>query len=126
VKRPQLFGVTTEDLLEALKAPEDWTRHQAKRVLKERGAKVLPALAAWVRKLDAADPDHQHHLVEALWTYQTLDVVEPSLLKTLLNAKDPHARAAAARVLKYWHARLPVALELMADRVQDDHPRVRL
>ena len=49
----QLVEAKVEDLLEALKAPEDWTRQQAKRVLKERGAKeVLPALETWVAKLD--------------------------------------------------------------------------
>src|SRR5262249_48255101 len=43
VPRPQLVGATTEALLDALKASEDWTRHHAKRQLKERGAKVVPA-----------------------------------------------------------------------------------
>ena len=49
-------------LLEALKAPEDWTRHFAKRTLKERGRKVKPMLAAWVSKLDPADAAYEHHL----------------------------------------------------------------
>ncbi len=75
VERPKLVGASVPALLEALKAPEDWTRHHAKRVLKERGAKeVVPALAAWVKGLDA-----DHARLEALWTYQTLDVVEPDL-----------------------------------------------
>ena len=124
--RPQLVRASTEELLEALKAPEDWTRHHAKRILEERGAKVVPALAAWVRKRDATDPENEHHLLEALWTYQSLDVVEPNLLQTLLHARDHRARAAATRVLQYWHARLPDAAELLAARVADDHPRVRL
>ena len=37
VQRPQLVGATVDALLDQLKAPEDWTRQQAKRVLKERG-----------------------------------------------------------------------------------------
>ncbi|HEV3260855.1 MAG TPA: PVC-type heme-binding CxxCH protein [Gemmataceae bacterium] len=126
VKRPQLAGAGTETLLEALKAPEDWTRHHAKRVLKERGRKVLPALAVWVRKLDPNNADHEHHLLEALWSYQSLDVVEPDLLKTLLSAKDHHARAAATRVIQYWHGRLSNPMELLAPRVADEHPQVRL
>jgi putative heme-binding domain-containing protein len=126
VDRPQLVGASTEDLLERLKAPEDWTRQQAKRVLKERGAKVLPALAKWLTRLDVADPDYEHHLLEALWTYQALDVTEPNLLRTLLHAKDHRARAAAVRVLQYWHDRLPNSTEFLAARVADDHPRVRL
>jgi putative heme-binding domain-containing protein len=126
VKRPHLVGARTEGLLEALKAPEDWTRHQAKRVLKERGKEVLPALAEWVRRLDPADPEHEHHLLEALWTYQALDVVEPNLLAALLRAHDPRARAAAARVVASWHGRLDHPIELLAAGVADDHPRVRL
>lgn len=124
--RPRLADATTADLLDALKSPEDWTRHHAKRLLKERGASVLPALAAWVNGLMAVEPDYEHHRLEALWTYQSLDVVEPKLLGALLNAKDPHARAAATRVVGHWHARLPNALELLAARVTDEHPRVRL
>src|SRR6266481_147542 len=112
VPRLQLVSATTEVLLEALKAPEDWTRHFAKRTLKERGRKVVPALAAWVPKPDPSDTEHEHHLLEALWTYQSLDVVEPTLLATLLQARDYHVRAAATRVLQHWHDRLPQALDL--------------
>ncbi len=127
VPRPKLVGAPVEKLLEALKAPEDWTRHQAKRVLKDRGAKeVIPALARWVKDLDPKDADYEHHLLEALWTYQSLDVVEPKLLGMLLQARDHHARAAAVRVLSHWHDRLANPLELLAARVADDHPQVRL
>jgi putative heme-binding domain-containing protein len=127
VKRPDLVGAKTPNLLNHLKDPEGWTRQNAKRVLKERGAKdVLPALQAWVKGLDPKDLDHEHQLLEALWTYQSLDVVEPGLLNTLLNAKDFHARAAAVRVLGDWHARIPNAIDLLAVRAIDDAPRVRM
>jgi len=127
VEKPKLVDATVPALLEALKAPEDFTRHHAKRVLKERGAKaVLPELAKWVASLDAKDKDFEHHQLEGLWVYQGLDVVEPKLLNTLLNARDHHARAAAARVAGAWQNRLPSALELLATRAQDEHPQVRL
>jgi len=127
VKRPQLDRAPVEDLLEALKAPEDWTRQQAKRVLKERGGvQVLPALAKWVGNLESKDGDQEHHLLEALWTYQSLDTVEPKLLERLLRANDGRARAAAVRVVAQWHDRLDHPLELLAARVLDDHSRVRL
>ena len=87
-----------ETLLDSLKAPEDWTRHFAKRALKDNHAAIPPALKAWIARLDRADPDYEHHLLEALWTYQAFDVVEPGLLNTLLHARDHHARAAAVRV----------------------------
>jgi putative heme-binding domain-containing protein len=53
VKLPKLVGATIPELLEQLKSPEQWTRDQAKRVLKERGEKeVLPELEKWVKSLD--------------------------------------------------------------------------
>lgn len=126
VPRPKLVGASTESLLEALKAPEDWTRVHAKRVLKERGARVLPALAAWVKQLDPAGADVEHERLEALWTYQSLDTVEPELLASLLRAKDHRVRAAATRVVRHWHSRLADPVGLLAAQVEDDHPRVRL
>jgi putative heme-binding domain-containing protein len=127
VPRPKLVNATTEELLEQLKAAEDWTRHFAKRVLKERGKeKVQPALAAWVKRLDPANADYEHHLLEALWTYQSLNVAEPKLLDSLLHARDHRARAAAVRVVQHWQAQLDHPLELLAERVADDHPQVRL
>jgi len=126
VKRPNLVDAKVGDLLDALKAPEDWTRHHARRTLKERGLKVLPDLAAWIAALPADDPDREHHLLEALWLYQSFDRVEPKLLTALLNARDPSVRAAATRVVVYWHARLTNPTALLAARVADDHPQVRL
>jgi putative heme-binding domain-containing protein len=127
VDRPRLVGAPVAALLDALKAPEDWTRQQAKRVLKERGAKeVLPALADWVKGLDPNDPDAEHRRLEALWTYQSLDVVEPDLLGRLLRSPDPRVRAAATRVVRYWHNRLSAPVDLLAVQVADENPRVRL
>jgi putative heme-binding domain-containing protein len=126
VPRPKLDGAETLALLDALKSPEDWTRQQAKRVLKERGSSILPTVQTWLRKLDSADSDYEHHLLEGLWTCQSLDLVQPTLLNTLLGARDHHARAAATRVASAWHSRLNNPMELLAARVQDDHPQVRL
>ena len=82
---PNSSGRRSMRLLEQLKAPEDWTRQQAKRVLKERGAaEVVPRLASWVKGLDPKDPEYEHHRLEALWTYQAVDVAEPALLEALL------------------------------------------
>jgi putative heme-binding domain-containing protein len=127
VPRPKLVGASVPALLESLKAPEDWTRLQAKRVLKERGAtEVVPALAAWVKGLDARDPEAEHHRLEALWTYQSLDVVEPDLLGSLLRSNDARVRAAATRVVRFWHNRLSDSLALLTEPVNDENPRVRL
>jgi putative heme-binding domain-containing protein len=127
VERPRLVGAPVAALLDALRAPEGWTRQQAKRVLKERGAgEVLPALAAWVEALDPDEADFEHRRLEALWTYQALDVPEPRLLDALLRSADARVRAAAVRMLRHWATRRPDAHEQLARLVEDDHPRVRL
>ncbi|HVS35637.1 MAG TPA: PVC-type heme-binding CxxCH protein [Gemmataceae bacterium] len=127
VDRPKLVGAKTEDLLDALKAPEDWTRRSARRVMQERGAEaVAPALTAWTAKLDPAVADNEPALLEALWTYQAFDIVEPKLLAEMLDAKDYRVRAAAVRVASAWAGRLSNPLELLAPRVRDDEAQVRL
>ena len=47
-------------------------------------------------------------------------------LKKVLSAKEPMARAAAARVLCYWHDRVPGALDLLGKVATDDSARVAL
>ena len=126
VERPKLVGAPVKELLDHLKAPEQWTRQAAKDVLRERGAKeVVPALAEWVKGL-RSNGDAEHHRLEALWTHQTLNVPEPGLLKALLDSTDHRIREAATRVVPDWAARMPDALDLLAARVADEHPRVRL
>jgi putative heme-binding domain-containing protein len=127
VPRPKLIDARTTELLDDLKEPEDWTRHFARLTLRERGKKeVLPALAEWWKQFYANKPENEPHLLEALWTYQALDVPEPKLLDVLLRASDYRVRAAATRVLGMWHAKLTNPLELLALLVADEHPQVRL
>jgi putative heme-binding domain-containing protein len=131
VKRPNLVVATVPELLEQLKAPEQWTRQQAKRVLKERGAeKVLPELGKWLESLPATDEDAR---LEAAWLIQGFGVWpsaldQTKLLEGLLYGKNKAIRAAATRIIS--HQREMVArpnirpwLELA---VSDDSPRVRL
>jgi putative heme-binding domain-containing protein len=115
------------ELLDRLKDPELWTRQQVKRVLAERDHKeVATALASWLQSLKPGDPDVARHRLESLWAYQSIDVVEPDLLRQLLNAEDARVRAAATRVLGYWAERVFGAEKLLAIQAQDANPRVRL
>src|SRR5262249_20122426 len=113
VERPKLVDAPIPKLLDHLSDPEDWTRQQARRVLKERTSKkgppmlangelareaetdadrarreVTSRLSAWIKMLDPRGPDYEHQRLEALWTYQALDEVEPELLATLLKSPD--------------------------------------
>jgi putative heme-binding domain-containing protein len=127
VARPRLVDAPVEELLEALRAPESWTRHHARRQLQERGeAAVLPALRRWLAALDPSDPQFEHIQVEVLWVYQALDHVEPGLLAAVLRSGDGRARAAGVRVLSAWREQLPDIDAALAAAVADEHPRVRL
>ncbi len=127
VEKPKLEGASIDELLAALKLPEGFTRHFAKRVLKERGAKeVVPKLAEWVKHLDPTARDFEHDRLEALWTYQSLDVPEPNLLAECLKSPDFRVRAAACRIVPHWQDRISDALNLLGNAAKDASPRVRL
>ncbi|MGH9660356.1 MAG: PVC-type heme-binding CxxCH protein, partial [Bryobacteraceae bacterium] len=97
-------GRPIPELLDQLKVYETRARYRARRELWGRDPKqVEAALKRWVAALDPADPGYEHSLLEALWLYQNLDVVEAGLLGKLLRAKDHRARAAATRVVRYWN-----------------------
>ena len=127
VEPPVLVHADTKDLLHALTLPENWTRAQARQVLKERGAdEVIPVLNEWIVSIDTTNQDHEFHLLEGLWVSQALDVVNEDLLSKLLNAENHNVRAAAVRTLYDWSDRIENNLDLLIKAVKDDQPRVRL
>ncbi|MFT5411331.1 MAG: azurin, partial [Verrucomicrobiales bacterium] len=52
--------------------------------------------------LDPKNPDHAHHLVEALWLHQQHNVRNMELLKIVMDSPVEHARIAAATVNHHW------------------------
>src|SRR5262245_19235832 len=69
VPKPKLVDATVPELLDHMKAPEQWTRQQAKRVLKERGyPNVGPELSKWLKTLPPGDEDAR---LEATWVYRS-------------------------------------------------------
>ncbi|HEX8913717.1 MAG TPA: PVC-type heme-binding CxxCH protein [Humisphaera sp.] len=127
LKPAKIAGEPIPALLDLLKSPEDRVRYRAKIELSGRkGDEVVAATKKWAAGLDKADPNYEHQLTEALWVHQWHDAVDVDLLKTLLRAKEPHARAAATRVLCYWRDRVPGVLDLLKVQAGDDSPRVAL
>ncbi len=125
VERPKLVDAPVSELLNALKAPEQYTRQMAKQLLKERGAKaVLPELQAWTAALSGPTADTLR--LEALWVSQSLDAVDSALLDRVLTSADPKVRQAGCRVVAAWGDKLANPLALLAPRVNDEHPQVRL
>ncbi len=124
---PRIEGATIAQQLDLLKAYEDRTRYQARLALRERPAfELFPAVDRWIAGLDKADPEYEHHLLEALWVHEHHDRVNAELLKQLLGAREFRARAAAVRVLQHWFDRVDGGMGLLAQAVRDPEPRVRL
>lgn len=127
VKPPKIAGQPIPALLDALKSYEDRTRYRARRELRLHPAEqVMAELEKWLQGLDKENSQYEHLMLEGLWVCQHHDVVNIDLLKKLLRAEDPRARAAATRVLCYWRDRVPKVMELLTAQANDSHPRVRL
>ena len=127
LKPAKIAGEPVDALLALLKSPEDRVRYRAKIELGSRKVdEVIPAVKKWAAALDKSDKNYEHQLTEALWVHQWHNVIDQELLKQVLKAKEPMARAAATRVLCYWADRVPDALELLKERAKDESPRVAL
>src|SRR5438477_9903862 len=127
IAKPSLIGATAGELLNQLTSQERWARYQARRVLAERNpVEVRHAVEKWVASLDRSDKLYERNLLEALAGYELLDSPEPKLLGRLLEAKDARARAYATELVGRWHSRLDAPLDLLTNRADDEHPRVRL
>lgn len=102
-ERVEIDGQPTAALLDVLKHPVDGVRLRARIELSERNTdEVVAAAQQWIQQFDAGNPDHAHHLLEALWLHQQHNVVNEGLLTVLLNSPEPHARRAAERVKYMW------------------------
>lgn len=127
LKAPDIEGRPVPDLLDLLKAYENSTRALVRNELRARPREaVIPALERWIAQLDASDPEHDHHLVEALWLYQAHGIVKPALLRQVLNVNKPEARLAATQVLRFWQDQVEGSIELIRARANDEDARVRL
>jgi len=130
VEAPKIVGAPVDNLIPLLRAPEQWNRIHAKRELltRDRG-EVAEALKKALLAIDAKDADFENARLEILWAFQTIDVLNETLLNTLLSSSDYHVRAAAVRVLSQWKGRLDNEdgyVSTLGKLVQDPHPRVRL
>jgi putative heme-binding domain-containing protein len=89
---------------------------------------VLPAAATWLAAVKAGSlpEDVKDRLAtEVLWLQQSFHALDGSLLRELLAAATPDARAAATRVVADARGQIPAAADLLAARATDPHPRVR-
>ncbi|MGJ8725383.1 MAG: PVC-type heme-binding CxxCH protein [Roseibacillus sp.] len=127
VKKPPLVGQPLTALVAQLASPEAWNRHQARKELSERDPdQVLAAVETWAKNLDPSLPNHDHTLVEAMWTCQNVERVSEAILQKVIAASDGHARSTAARILRYWFPQLSDPIPLLAQLAADPFPRTRM
>ncbi|MDB4703781.1 GDSL-type esterase/lipase family protein [Akkermansiaceae bacterium] len=124
---PVIEGQTILGLLELLKNHENYTRDLVRAELRDRERElVISALEKWSDDLDTANPNYAHHLVEALWIYQSQGVIKSELLLRVLEAKQAEARLAATQILRSWQHRIEGSVDLLRARIHDEDSRVRL
>jgi putative heme-binding domain-containing protein len=114
-------NINLADTLEDLLSPNNYVRQRARRIVSENRHTIQGVLVRWTQAQTT-----EQGMLEALWAYQTIDLVNAQLLAKVVAAKDPHIRAAGARVLSFWRDRVPGAADMLATLVQDEHPRVRM
>lgn len=122
-----LTGLKIPELVEKLRSDERYERHQVRRLLQAGDSeKVVSAVLAWVDKMDEKDPAYEQLLYRAIGVLQSHEYVDEQLLSKLVAARDPRARAYAARVVGLWQDRLRDPLSTLATLVRDENERVRL
>ena len=127
VKPAKIVDASIDELLDNLKLTEFRSRYRTKRELRARDSdEVIAKLDLWVKALDKGDPNYEHHMLEALWVSWGLNKIDKNLLEQLLNAKDPRARTAAVKVLRYGGHQIENQVDLLKIAADDESPRVRL
>jgi mono/diheme cytochrome c family protein/glucose/arabinose dehydrogenase len=91
--QPRMLDETPAQLVEHIQHPNGWWRDTAQKLLVLRGDKsVVPALARL-----AQSSTNRLGRIQALWTLEGLDALDPALLRQDLADPDPQIKIAAIR-----------------------------
>ena len=128
-KREPIAKASSSALLDLLKSPAQYNRVQAMReLISHEPEKLLPQIKKWVGALDQKDPNYEHHRLEGLWLAVAARANYPELALAVLRSPSPQARAGAVRAIANWNSKAGSMdkTTLLAQAVEDSHPRVRL
>ncbi|MGI9240369.1 MAG: PVC-type heme-binding CxxCH protein, partial [Verrucomicrobiales bacterium] len=107
-KPVKIDGQPIAALLKNLEHRVDGVRHRTRVELSERDTdEVLAEAEKWLKQWDPKNPEHAHHLLEALWLHQQHNVRNDALLQIVLNSPVEHARIAANTVKHHWYVADP-------------------
>jgi putative heme-binding domain-containing protein len=122
-------GKSVAEVLAQLESHQWRTRYRVRADLQATTPEeVLPAAAAWLANVQASSLPQEvkdRLATEALWLQQSFHAIDESLLRQLLSAATPDARAAATRVVADARSQLPAAEAMLVAQATDPHPRVR-
>ena len=102
IKPAQIAGEPIDKLLDLLKHPEDRVRYRARIELSGRDSQRSDRRGRSLARVarSRADPDYEHHVLEALWVHQHHNVVNTPLLGARARlARLPRPRRRRARAL---------------------------
>ena len=121
---PPIAGVPIDALLENLGRGESRYRYWTRRELRDRPAEqVAGALDRWVARAGS----DAHRLTEAMWVSRAIGRPRVDWMQRLASDRDPHARAAAIRMLRHWHDLREVPwVEILRKAAEDESGLVRL
>jgi glucose/arabinose dehydrogenase len=94
VTRRDLTGLATDGLLDLTLGANGWDQEQARLVLRQRGADILPSADAWLTR--QSDPRAR---LEVLWLYTAFERLADPIVRDLATSNDERLRTAAARQL---------------------------
>ncbi len=127
LQAPSLAYQSIPVLLDHLLSKEYWTKYQVRRLLTAMPVdQIQTALDNWVSGLTPSSPDYIPSLREAMFIYQSFEIVNEPLLKKLFTSANPSARGLAAQAVGRWAKRLEDPLKYLSVLINDPHPQVRL
>jgi len=124
---PKIHKASITTLLEHLKSPEKWTRHFAKRELRERDPEVVrSSLDKWLTNLSVNDTLYERNRLEALWTMHSLNILHKDLFYSLLKSDSHRARSSAIRMVYERHTEINDPYTILENAIKDPNQQVRI
>lgn len=124
---PKIASQPVSVLLDSINSKNYWTGYQARRLLAAMPVnEVEPALDEWINKLSRSDRNYYEKIREALFVYQSQEIVKEPLLNILMRSAEPGARMVAAQAVGRWGKRIKDPLSYLRILVNDKDSRVRL
>ncbi|MEM7516807.1 MAG: PVC-type heme-binding CxxCH protein, partial [Planctomycetota bacterium] len=120
VEKPRIADTDTATLVEAIHAPEGWTREAARVEMRTRDRDDVEEV------IRAEQPETDLARLQNLWALQSVMRTTDEDIAALFASDDPRARAAALRAIYYDEADSAIALDLAKRAIADPHPQVRL